>query len=288
MDPLQDALAATTHTSGPQAKTAAPTVGIFDSGVGGFTVARAILALRPDVNLVYFGDNLNMPYGGRKPEQLSRFARNSIEFLLQNGMDILAVGCNASNSVLGQGELKSFGVPVFDLVSSTIETLRARPEPPTKLAIVATVATINMHYWQRKLSDAFPDIQLGEAAAPEFVPLVEALEQSEPAKRVAVRKYLLPLVREGYSEVLHGCTHFPLLEDVMLEEAPEMNFLDPAVCLAQQLTGSLEPAKPDAGKGSLELFSSLPGERFYAIAERALGRPVREYTRMYVVNPHED
>jgi glutamate racemase len=288
MDPLQDSTTTTSMTAPASAQTTAPTVGVFDSGVGGFTVARAILALRPDLNLVYFGDNLNMPYGGRQPQQLMRFARQSIEFLLEHGIDILAVGCNASNSVLGQGELKSFGVPVFDLVSSTIEALRARPEPPVKLAIVATVATINTRYWQRKLADTFPDLKLGEAAAPEFVPLIEAAEQNEIAQRAAVRKYLLPLAREGYTEVLHGCTHYPLLEDLMHLEAPALSFLDPAVCLAQQLTRSLEPAEPSAGLGQLNLFSSLPSERFHAIAERALGRPVREYTRMYIVNPHED
>jgi glutamate racemase len=289
MDPLQESTSTIDHAPAPASVQAtAPTVGVFDSGVGGFTVARAILALRPDINLVYFGDNLNMPYGGRKPEQLARFARNSIEFLLQQGIDILAVGCNASNSVLGQGELRSFGLPVFDLVSSTIEALRARPEPPAKLAIIATVATINTRYWQRKLTDAFPELKIGEAAAPEFVPLIEAAEQSAPAQRAAVRKYLLPLMREGYPEVLHGCTHYPLLEDLMRQEAPDASFLDPAACLAQQLTGSLEPAQPGAGLGQLNLFSSLPSERFYAIAERALGRAVREYTRMYIVNPHED
>jgi len=85
-------------------------IGIFDSGVGGFTVASAVLKRRPELNLVYFGDTLNMPYGGRTVEQLRRFAHNSIEFLLSQGIEILAVGCNASNSVLGQGELHSFGI----------------------------------------------------------------------------------------------------------------------------------------------------------------------------------
>ena len=271
-----------------QSRKRAPTVGIFDSGVGGFTVAGAILALRPDLNLVYFGDNLNMPYGGRQPQQLARFARHSIEFLLSHGIDLLAVGCNASNSVLGQGELKSFGVPVFDLVSSTIEHLRQREEIPAKLGLVATVATINTGYWQRKLTDAFPEITLGEAAAPEFVPLIEAAEQNESAQRAAIRKHLLLLVRSGYLEILHGCTHFPLLEPMMREEAPSTEFLDPAACLAQQLVSSLAPAEPGAGQGSLHLFSSLPSERFHAIAMRALGRETRQYTKMYIVNPHED
>ncbi len=288
MDSQIEPAAGITSVSTPTMISTAPAVGVFDSGVGGFTVARAILALRPDLNLVYFGDSLNLPYGGRQPAQLARFARHSIEFLLSQGIDLLAVGCNASNSVLGQGELKSFGLPVFDLVSSTIEALRQRTETPSKLGIVATVATINTGYWQRKLTDAFPDLKIGEAAAPEFVPLVEATEQNLPAQRAAVRKYLVPLEREGYTEILHGCTHYPLLEGVMREEVPGLNFLDPAMCLARQLTGSITPATPGASLGHLRLFSSLPTERFYAIAERALGRPVREYTKMYIVNPHED
>ncbi len=266
----------------------AATIGVFDSGVGGFTVAGAILRCRPDLNLVYFGDSLNMPYGGRAPEQLRRFAHNSIEFLLQHEIEILAVGCNASNSVLGQGELHSFGVSVFDLVSSTIEAIRGMYGRPERAALVATLATVNSQYWERKLHDALPELDLLPVAAPDFVPLIEAARPDAKAIQRAIAKYLQPVVNSGIRTIIHGCTHYPLLQSHMLEFCPELTFIDPAVCLAERLVASLPPAAPEAAAGALQLFSSLPGETFYRVGASALGRSVREHTRMYIVNPYED
>lgn len=263
-------------------------IGIFDSGVGGFTVASAILKRRPDISLVYFGDTLNMPYGGRTAEQLRRFAHNSIEFLLSQGIDMLAVGCNASNSVLGQGELHSFGVPVFDLVSSTLEIMRGMYGRPERMALLATVATINSRYWERKLRDAFPDLDLLPVPAPELVPLIEAQKSDARALRAAVSKYLSPVIEAGIGTVIHGCTHYPLLQDYMQELSPELAFIDPAQCLAERLVACLPSPLPNAPAGQVRLFSSLPGEAFFRVGEQALQRPVREYSRMYIVNPYED
>lgn len=266
----------------------APVIGVFDSGVGGFTVAGAILKRRPDFNLVYFGDSLNMPYGGRSSEQLRRFAHNSIEFLIERGIEILAVGCNASNSVMGQGDLHSFGVTVFDLVSSTLETMRGMYSRPASVALVGTAATISSRYWERKLRDAFPEMELLPIAAPDFVPLIEAAKPDERAIRSAVARYLEPVVTAGVRTIIHGCTHYPLLESYMRNFCAEFEFIDPAECLAERLVFSLPPAAAERNPGRLQLFSSLPGETFFRVAEQALGRPVREHTRMYIVNPYED
>jgi glutamate racemase len=274
------------HEHEPELKT--PTVGVFDSGIGGFTVAAAILSRRPDLNLVYFGDTLNMPYGGRSLEQLSRFARGSIEFLLSRGMDILAVGCNASNSALGLGELKSFGVPVYDLVSSTIDWLRALDSPPPAVGLVATRAAIGSGYWERKLNEALPEARIVPVSAPEFVPLVEAARQDEAANRAAVEKYVRPLLDQDVTAILHGCTHYPLLEPLMRELSPELSFIDPAVCLAQKLVASLAPAPAEQRAGVLRLYSSLPSPAFYAVSERLFGPTARDRVSMYIVNPYEE
>lgn len=264
------------------------TVGVFDSGIGGFTVARSILHLRPDLNLTYYGDNINMPYGGRTPEQIRRFALRSIEFFTQKGIDVLAVGCNASNSVLGQGELRGFGIVVYDLVSSTVDWLRSTYGRPETMALVATQATVNSRYWERKLIDAFPGLELLSVAAPEFVPLVEAQQPDPQAIRAAVKLRLQPVLDSPVRTIIHGCTHYPLLENYMRELSAELTFIDPAECLAQRLAAGVPPAAPGAKDGKLRFYSSLPGETFYRTGQQAFGRPIRELTSMYIVNPHED
>jgi glutamate racemase len=265
-----------------------PVVGIFDSGIGGFTVAKAILSRRPDISLVYYADSLNLPYGGRSREQLTRFAHNTIEFLLSQGIDVLAVGCNASNSALGQSELRSFGVPVFDLVGSTIDWLRNQYGRPQEIGLLGTLATVRSQYWERKLKEAFPDMQVHAVAAPEFVPLIEAQEQDLAAIRRSVRNTLRPLLESGVRSLLFGCTHYPLLSEFMLEVEPGLQFIDPAECLAGALTRTMSAARPDARPGTLRFFNSLPGERFYSLGERVFGRSIRELTKMYIVNPFED
>ena len=279
--PSQNILASPTDAS-------TATVGIFDSGIGGFTVAREILCLRPDLNLVYYGDSLNLPYGAKSPEQISRMAKHSIEFLVSQGITILAVGCSASNSVLGQGELKSFGLPVYDLVTSTIETLKDDPEAPDKLALVATVASINSGYWQRKLTAALPNLELLEVAAASFVPHIEAGSYEGKAVQDSIEQTLQICIDQGVDTILHGCTHYPWLEGAMQAFYQGFNFINPAVCLAKKLVNHLAPAKLDAPGGSRTFFCSLPSEVFYQAGESSLGFPIRSRTSMYIVNPFED
>lgn len=263
-------------------------VGIFDSGVGGLTVLRELLARRPGLNVVYFADSLNLPYGGRGPEQLLRFAQGSIEFLLSKGANLLAVGCNTTMSVMGQGDLKSYGLPVFDLVSSTVDWLRVQHGRPQRLGLLGTVATVQSRYWERKLAGAFPEMQVTALACPEFVQLVEDPHAPEAAIRHAVRERLGPLLDSGIRTLLHACTHYPWLQRYMTELEPELMFIDPAQCLAERLCASLPQPDPSGKPGKLQLYCSRPTELFYRFASEALGREARELTRMYIVNPYED
>jgi glutamate racemase len=263
-------------------------IGVFDSGVGGLTVAQAILRRRPDVNLIYFGDSLNLPYGGRMPEQLVRFAHNSIEFLLEKGATVLAVGCNATNCVLGQGDLKSYGIPAFDLVSTTVDWLRVQHLRPHKLGLLGTLATVHSRYWERKLTDAFPEMEVVAAAAPEFVPLIEAGNAPEREIRYAVHARLQPLLDEGVRTILHGCTHYPWLQRYMEEVERDLHFIDPADCLAERLCAALPPARDGSRRGKRQLFNSRPSGLFYRMASEALELDARTATRMYIVNPYEE
>jgi glutamate racemase len=275
------------------------TVGVFDSGIGGLTVARAILSRRPDLNLVYFGDSMNLPYGGRMPEQLRSFGYNNIEFLLSHDISILAVGCNSINCVVGQSQLNAHcvvtgmtrlkhGIPMYDLVSSTVDWLRVQHGRPSKLGLMGTVATVQSCYWERKLSNSFPDMHVITEACPEFVPLIEAGDTPVAVLRQVVRERLQPFLEAGIRTVLHACTHYPWLDEYMREVDPDLSFIDPAECLAERLCASLPPAAGNGKPGKRQLFNSRPSEVFYRMATKALGVHAREATRMYIVNPYED
>jgi glutamate racemase len=271
-----------------ETKLTTPTVGVFDSGIGGFTVASAILKRRPDLNLVYYADSINLPYGGRTRDQLTRYAHNTIEFLLEQGVEMIAVGCHSSNSALGAEDLTRYPVPVFDLVSSTLEPLAARTEVPEQLAILATEATINAGYWEQRLREALPDTEILPMAAPELVPIIEGDQSDDFLLRRALDKYIGALVERQAFDVLLGCTHYPLLKTLMLDRCIYLRPIDPGQLLADRLVASIAPAVPHAPEGRMTFFNSLPSERFYSMGERVFGRSIRELTRMYIVNPHED
>jgi glutamate racemase len=268
--------------------TRSQTVGIFDSGIGGFTVAGAILKRRPDLNLIYYADSVNLPYGGRSQEQLERFSDNIVEFLRERGAEVLADGCNTINRNLpGPTRTIEYGLPVFDLVEATIAWLHQR-RVPQGIALLATQATVNAGYWEKRLGDVFLDVPVHPIAAPELVPLIEAPQPDEGALRHAVGKYLRLIRDTGADTVVLGCTHYPLLHSYFVEGDVYLSYVDPGLCLAEKLAAELPPAPAGAPPGRLEFYNSLPSERFYAMGERVFGRPIRDLTRMYIVNPYED
>jgi glutamate racemase len=173
-------------------------------------------------------------------------------------------------------------------VSSTTQWIRGQYGIPERIALIATEATVKAMYWERKLKDALPELQVLPVAAPQFVPLVEAPRQDEAAIRRSVRAIIAPLVADGINTILFGCTHYPLLSRYMLDIAPGLHFIDPAECLAERLCGSLSPPAEGAKAGRRHFFSSLPSERFYELGERVFGSPIRQQTSMYIVNPWEE
>ncbi len=277
------------------------TIGVFDSGIGGFTVAGAILKRRPDLNLVYYADSVNLPYGGRSQEQLARLSCNIIEFLLTQQIDILADGCNTSHSALNSGELRNYDVPIYDLVSSTVDWIR-KQRLPESVALLATEATVRSGWWEAKLSEALPGIPFTAIPAPELVPLIESAQQDERALREAVGHYMKLARESGADTVVLGCTHYPLVQNMMADADIYLRLVDPAQCLAEKLTSQLaasgaelQPSHagesevpPHLTPGSMCFYNSRPSERFYAVGERVFGKPIRDVTRMYIVNPYED
>ncbi|MCB1218371.1 aspartate/glutamate racemase family protein [bacterium] len=263
-------------------------VGIFDSGVGGFTVLKALHARRPDLNIIYFGDSLNAPNGSRPPEQLHGMCQNMVQFLIDMGVDTMAVGCNSCNILMGSGELKSFGVTSFDLVGSTVEWLKLQHHQPQNLAILGTQATINSRYYERKLEEAFPGLPLRSMAAPKLVPLIESFPWSEYDLRTAVQEYVNPLLEEGFNSIVLACSHYRWIERYLRELDSEMTLVDPAECLAERLVASLPPAAEGARRGELKLYSSHPNEAFSHFAEMAIGRDAKEYIKLYIVNAYEE
>ena len=189
-------------------------IGIFDSGVGGLTVARAIMQQIPGYDIVYFGDTAHTPYGTKSPETVIGYTINNIELLLSRGAELIVIACNTASSVATAQVLKQFSFPIFEVITPAVE-LAVRATKNLNIGIIGTRATITSGIYEAKIIENQPRARVYSVACPLLVPLVEEgwLEKAETA--MIVKKYLLPLKIRQIDTLILGCTHYPLLTKVI-------------------------------------------------------------------------
>ncbi|WP_242903871.1 glutamate racemase [Actinomadura terrae] len=184
-------------------------IGIFDSGFGGLTVARAILDQLPDEPILYLGDSARQPYGPRPIAEVRAFALEMLDRLVEEGVKILVIACNSASSAMLRDARERYDVPVIEVINPATRRA-ARATRNGRVGLIATEATVN----SRAYEDAFaaaPHIDLVSAACPRFVEFVEEGVTMSPELLDAARGYLRPIVDAGCDTLILGCTHYPLL-----------------------------------------------------------------------------
>ncbi|MBT2209179.1 MULTISPECIES: glutamate racemase [Actinomadura] len=184
-------------------------IGIFDSGFGGLTVARAILDQLPDEPILYLGDSARQPYGPRPIAEVRAFALEMLDRLVEEGVKILVIACNSASSAMLRDARERYDVPVIEVINPATRRA-ARATRNGRVGLIATEATVN----SRAYEDAFaaaPHIDLVSAACPRFVEFVEEGVTMSPELLDAARGYLRPIIDAGCDTLILGCTHYPLL-----------------------------------------------------------------------------
>jgi glutamate racemase len=189
-------------------------IGIFDSGVGGMTVAHAIEMLLPSYRLVYFGDLARTPYGTKSPETIVRYSVQNAEFLLQQGAQVIIIACNSAASVATEELKKKFSVPIFEVISPAVAKA-FRTSASGRIGVIGTTATVKSSIYRKKLRELAPDFRLFSQACPLLVPLVEEGWLRKRETKMIVRRYLHPLKQHQIDTLVLGCTHYPLLKDLI-------------------------------------------------------------------------
>lgn len=209
-------------------------VGVFDSGVGGLTVVRALVDRLPDESILYFGDTARVPYGTKSPETIRHFSRQAMKFLLTREVKIVVVACNTATSH-ALGDLRSESpVPVLGVVEAGA---RAAVEATRngRVGVIGTPGTIGSGAYDRALRSAIPDVQVFAQPCPLLVPLVEEGWADHEATRLVAREYLEPLLEMEIDTLILGCTHYPLLRETLVELAgPGITLVDSAGETARQ------------------------------------------------------
>jgi glutamate racemase len=190
-------------------------IGVFDSGLGGLTVCKEIFRLLPGERLVYLGDTARVPYGNRSEEAISRFARQDALFLLEMDIKILIVACNTVSSVALDVVKNSSGeIPVIGVVLPGARAAVARTAEK-KIGVIGTRATIRSESYVRAIQAIDPSIKIYPQACPLFVPLAEEGLTDNDITRLTAQRYLYNLMDNGIDCLILGCTHYPLLMEII-------------------------------------------------------------------------
>jgi glutamate racemase len=212
---------------------------VFDSGVGGLTVARAIIDLLPHEPLLYLGDTARSPYGPRAPEEIRRFAIEIADYLVDRDVKMLVVACN-SVEVSAIGDIAARGgVPVVGVIDPGIRAA-VRATRNGVIGLIGTEATVASRAYDRALAATGADVALLAQACPLFVEHVERGDTTSDTLRRAARGYLVPLTERGIDTLILGCTHYPLLTGLLqLELGPEVVLVSSAEETAKDVYASL-------------------------------------------------
>ena len=254
-------------------------IGVFDSGVGGLTVVRALMERLPNEDIVYFGDTARVPYGVKSRNTIETFSAQIVDFLMQHDVKALVIACNTIAAVAGQRVRQMAGaMPVLDVIAAGAEAA-LQTSRNGHIGIIATSTTVNSNAYARAIHRPNPAARVLSQACPLLVPLVEEGWLDHEVTRLTAREYLKPLLAEDIDTLVLGCTHYPLLKPLLRQEAPQLTLVDSAITTAQATAAALQAAdllNPNANGADYRFYVSDIPLRFQTIGERFLGRSLEQ------------
>jgi glutamate racemase len=248
-------------------------IGVFDSGIGGLTVVKALRDLLPNENIVYLGDTARVPYGPKSPETVQRYAVELAGMLMQKNAKALVVACNTVSSVALPLLTQKFSMPVIGVIEpgaqAALQATRNR-----HIGVIGTRATIRSGAYEKTLRAAASNVRVSSRACPLLVPLIEEGLLDDDVTDRMIMRYLEPMLADGIDTLVLGCTHYPLLTDAisrMLKR--QVMLVDSAQNCARAVEETLDrqllrAATPNRGELHVALTDSA--DNFLNVARDAL------------------
>jgi glutamate racemase len=252
-------------------------IGIFDSGIGGLTVVKELIKLLPYENFVYFGDTARVPYGTRSVKLIKQYALEDAAFLEQFNTKILIIACNTASAVAVDLLKSSLVIPVTGVIEPVVSAA-LNISKKKRIGVIGTTATINSEAYNRQIHKQEPDVQVFGQPCPLLVSLVEEGWVDDEITRLTIRKYLKPLLLEDIDTIILGCTHFPVIKELIQDEAGQtITLIDSGQETAKVVKKMLEDMEIEANRisdGDFKCFVSDIPDKFDEVGTRFLGEPV--------------
>ncbi len=258
-------------------------LGVFDSGLGGLTAVRELRNILPSENIIYFGDTSRVPYGGRSSEILHRYARQDVHFLRSFDIKAILVACGTVSTTALPALQQENDLPILGVVEPACR--EAVQKTRTKrVGLIATAASVHSGTYERTLRRLDSEITVVGKACPLFVPLVEngRFHRGDIVIETVAREYLAPLRDQGLDTLILGCTHYPLLRDIIRDVmGPEVELIDAGQAAAREMKATLEKhglLAPE-GAGETTLYASDRPDDFGVLAGQFLQQELQSTVR---------
>lgn len=264
-------------------------LGIFDSGIGGLTVYKRVRQALPGADIHYFGDTARVPYGTKSAETVTQYSIQIGTYLQARGVDAVVAACNTASAYAIDVLRSVLPIPVFGVVApGAVAAVNSTRNGV--IGVIGTRGTVASGAYQRAITELDPDIKVVAAHCPLFVPLVEEGWLLDPITQKVAFRYLKPLLNEGVDTLVLGCTHYPMLKEVISNVmSRDVTFIDSAKETAVKLKNYLDANDfvDETGSGS-DLFevTDLP-KRFLEVGKVFLNREIENVHQVTIVEREE-
>jgi glutamate racemase len=252
-------------------------IGIFDSGIGGLTVVKRFAATLPNENIIYFGDTARVPYGSKSNSTVIEYSIQNTNFLLQKNIKALVVACNTASSIAIPDLKKMFDIPIIGMIEPGAK-MALKKSRSNKIGVIGTRATINNLAYSREIKKLNNTAEVFEKPCPLFVPLAEEGWIKHQATFKIAEEYLKELRDIGIDTLVLGCTHYPILSEVIQEViGSNVSLIDSGVASSEVIKSELEKLNLLSDLktiGSQEYYVSDIPAKFKEVAELFLGREI--------------
>lgn len=251
-------------------------IGVFDSGIGGLTVLKELLAHLPGESFVYFGDTARVPYGTKSAETVLRFSREIVHLLLDRGVKSVVVACNTASAEALPLLQSDFAVPVVGVIEPGVRAA-VKASRSGRIGVIGTAGTIRSGAYQSGINRLRPDAVVVARSCPLFVPLAEEGWVDRDVTETIAREYLRDFETEDIDTLVLGCTHYPLLKPVIGRVVgTSVKLVDSAVETAREMKRIIKQERliNGEGKGDFSIVLSDISPSFKELGERFLGRPI--------------
>jgi glutamate racemase len=251
-------------------------IGVFDSGVGGLTVAREIMRQIPQERIVYFGDTARVPYGTKSRDTVIRYSRQIVRFLETRGVKAIVIACNTASAYALETLQQETELPIIGVVKPGAR-VAAKASSGGNIGVIATEATVGSHIYREYIQGLRPGAQVYEKACPLFVSLVEEGWWKDPITEAVAQRYLKDVKEQKVDTLILGCTHYPLIRSTVGKiMGEEVTLVNPAYETAIELRELLKREQMDnqgynkSEENPCEFFVSDAADRFKAFANSIL------------------